>query len=69
MHKPAEPVGDSGGGEAVQEALTDLVNAEANIIQLGDAVPNEETCKIVRDDIDDIHDDADGEAEDDEERY
>lgn len=65
MHKPVEPVGDSGGGDADKETPTDLVNAEENI---GDAVPVE-SCKIVRDDIDDNQDDADGEADDDEERY
>lgn len=68
LHKPVEPVGDSGGGDAIQEDLTDLVDAKTSIMQLGDGIPIEESRKLSREESDDIHD-ADGEADDDEERW
>lgn len=71
MHK-AEPVGDSGGGgggnNANTDALIDLVNAKTGNMQIADDIPIEESRKLSRKE-NDLHDDADGEADDDEERY
>lgn len=70
MHK-AEPVGDSGGGggdNANNDALIDLVNAKTGNMQIAEDIPIEESRKLSRKE-NDLHDDADGEADDDEERY
>lgn len=64
-----EPVGDSGGGgDNTNDALIDLVNAKTANMQIADDIPIEESCKLSHKE-NDIHDDADGEADDDEERY
>lgn len=68
MHKAAEPVGDSGGGDKAKDGLIDLVNAKTGSMQIADDIPIEESRKLSRKE-NDIHDDADGEADDDEERY
>lgn len=68
LHKPVEAVGDSGGGSAINEDATDSVDAKPNDIQPSEGIPIEqENRKISREESDDIHD-ADGEADDDEER-
>lgn len=66
MHK-AEPVGDSGGGDNATDGLIDLVNTKTGNMQIADDIPIEESHKLSRKE-NDIHDDADGEADDDEER-
>lgn len=67
MHKP-EPAGDSGGGLPNKDGLIEIGNENTNCMQLNDGIPLEENRKISREE-NDIHDDADGEADDDEERY
>lgn len=67
--------GDSGGGggndngdNTITDALIDMVTTKTSIMQLSDGIPIDEKRKISHDE-NDIHDDADGEADDDEERY
>lgn len=62
--RKSEPVGDSGGGK---EDLIDVVNDKTNIMQLADSIPIEPSRKISHEE-NDAHEDADGEADDDEER-
>lgn len=64
MHKP-EQIGDSGGGN---DGLVDEINEKTNSMQLTDSMPVEAGRKISREETD-THDDADGEADDDDERY
>lgn len=64
----AEPVGDSGGGENPIDDVIDLVSEKTANIQIADDIPIEESPKLSCKE-NDIHDDADGEADDDEERY
>lgn len=59
----SEPVGDSGGGKIVDDGLIDLVNAKTGMMHLEDDDSRKLACKE-----NDLHDDADGEADDDEER-
>lgn len=61
LHKP-EPVGDSGGGT---DGLIDLVSEKTSALQLSDGI--ESGRKISREE-NDTHVDADGEADDDDER-
>ncbi|XP_031630349.1 protein CASC3 isoform X2 [Contarinia nasturtii] len=58
----SEPAGDSGGGKTVDESLIDLVNAKTGMMHLDDEESRKLSCKE-----NDVHDDADGEADDDEE--
>lgn len=71
-------VGDSGGGDDNVDAestaantnnsdgLIDVVTTKTEIIQLSDGIPIDEKRKIPHEE-NDIHDDADGEADDDDE--
>lgn len=83
LHKPEPPVsGDTGGGDSggggdgggdkdasVNDitGLIDMVATKTSIMQLSDGIPIEEQRKIPHED-NDVHDDADGEADDDDER-
>lgn len=67
--------GGGGGGEGDNDAkdsvgntdgLIDIVTAKTSIMQLSDGIPIDEKRKISHDE-NDIHDDADGEADDDDE--
>lgn len=71
--------GDTGGSgckdasaNAVTDGLIDMVTTKTSIMQLSDAIPIEEQQqqqqRKISHDNNDIHDDADGEADDDEER-
>lgn len=71
LHKPeppvsGDPVGGGGGGDPNTDSLIDMVTTKTSIMQLSDGIPIEEKRKIPHDE-NDIHDDADGEADDDEE--
>lgn len=66
---------DTGGGGGKDasvndgtDALIDMVTTKASGMQLTDAIPIEEQRKISHDNTDIHGDDADGEADDDEER-
>lgn len=66
MHKP-EPIGDAGGGGGGNDELIDEVNEKTSALQLSESVPLEDGRKISREE-NDTHVDADGEADDDDER-
>lgn len=59
--------GKDSGGNTITDGLIDMVTTKTSIMQLSDGIPIDEKRKVSHDE-NDIHEDADGEADDDEER-